>query len=367
MEAFRHAGCTVLAAPTDGADIRQLAPYGLENEMQAINHKLMTCIGQMCGTLPAAGCLGGGLPVSALANLDEEETQQVFSFSERIAQYRAQAAVLQEAGAALIILRQMADLAECRAAFFACRRLHLPVIVCVEAVPEGNTVGGSNLLSVLVSMQAMGICGFGVSCPEHMEALPRLVQELAPFARVPLIGSIVLGPEEACGIEDASRLAHALLEAGASGIEAGNGLTAAHIHAICESVRRFDFEKRILPADDSGIVLANERQIFRMEHDWIELSEPVSCSLDMADQLLAAEEEGRTDVVTIQIDSADDAALFAENAHMLNLPVAFLSDQEAALRSALLRYHGRAIIDSRSSIEEDTLREIAKKYGAVIY
>jgi 5-methyltetrahydrofolate--homocysteine methyltransferase len=58
----------------------------------------------------------------------------------------------------------------------------------------------------------------------------------------------------------------------------------------------------------------------------------------MADELLAAEDD-EFDVITIQIDTMEDAWNFAENCHMLHKPVSFLSDSEEALEMALLMYN----------------------------
>ena len=86
----------------------------------------------------------------------------------------------------------------------------------------------------------------------------------------------------------------------------------------------------------------------------------------MTDELLELEGES-VDVIVVEINTIDDAKDWACNAHMANLPVCFYSHDEISLRLALLLYNGRAMIDSRSSLEEEKLQKIAEKYGAVIY
>ena len=69
----------------------------------------------------------------------------------------------------------------------------------------------------------------------------------------------------------------------------------------------------------------------------------------------------------IDIRSPADAEAFAESAYLLKLPVAFRACDAAALERALFQYQGRAIVDSGSELEEDALRALADRYGAVVY
>ena len=87
---------------------------------------------------------------------------------------------------------------------------------------------------------------------------------------------------------------------------------------------------------------------------------------DMADELIAAEEES-CDVLLIRIESADDAMIFEDNAHLAALPVMFSADDEIALKAALMLYDGRAMIDSETAIRKDALEKIAIKYGSLVY
>ena len=73
------------------------------------------------------------------------------------------------------------------------------------------------------------------------------------------------------------------------------------------------------------------------------------------------------DVLTVSINSPDDAIDFCRNMHMATLPVSFLSDDEISLKVALMLYNGRAIVDTNSLIEPERLERIAQKYGAVLY
>jgi len=97
-----------------------------------------------------------------------------------------------------------------------------------------------------------------------------------------------------------------------------------------------------------------------------DLSEPIACSEDMADDLMDAEDEG-CDVISVRVDNYDDAILLGQNSHMANLPLSILSDSEEAMEFALMFCPGRNIIDSRSEMDEDTIRRLADWYGALIF
>ena len=156
-----------------------------------------------------------------------------------------------------------------------------------------------------------------------------------------------------------------LLQRGATMLGGCCYTTPEHIAAIGEMMREFHFEDvRIQKESSDTILMAGATEPYFLD-EYFDQSEPIDCRNDMSDELLELEESG-ADVATIRIETVDDAYDFALNAHMLHMPVSFLSDTEEALEMALLMYNGCAFVDSRSSIEEKTLASLAKGYGAVI-
>ena len=147
--------------------------------------------------------------------------------------------------------------------------------------------------------------------------------------------------------------------------------TVKQIVDIYKMLHRLGGEKGIIRfgrerAESDELLLANRRQVFFLSPDSIESSPYLECSLDMSDELLELEDTN-FDVIAVELYSSDDAYHFARNASMANLPVMFRSDDEMALKAALLCYQGRAMIDRSCSINEDRLHRIAGKYGAVVY
>jgi len=69
----------------------------------------------------------------------------------------------------------------------------------------------------------------------------------------------------------------------------------------------------------------------------------------------------------VRIESEDDAMLLSELAGVARLPISILCDDAAVLETALRCFHGRAMVDSSSEIDSETLQSIAARYGAVVY
>ena len=116
---------------------------------------------------------------------------------------------------------------------------------------------------------------------------------------------------------------------------------------------------------EEEIWAAGEQQVFYLDGG-IEFSDPIPCESDMADEIIRLEHEGE-EAICIQPETPEDGySISRNNANLIRLPAAFLSDDEEALDSVLFAYNGRAIVDSRSLLPEERLEEIARRYGAVV-
>ena len=145
------------------------------------------------------------------------------------------------------------------------------------------------------------------------------------------------------------------------------GTGKEHIAALREMFASLDASE-INPVEkqDTSLALATENQMFFLDPETTEFSPAVECGPYMEDDIAQMCGESY-DVLTVSINSPDDAIDFGRNMHMATLPVAFLSDDEISLKMALMLYQGRAIIDRKSLIEPEKLEAMAEKYGAVLY
>ncbi|MBZ4671226.1 MAG: 5-methyltetrahydrofolate--homocysteine methyltransferase [Clostridiales bacterium] len=361
---FIEAGSNIIYAPTFSANRKKLEHYGLEEKTVEFNKRLV----ELSKKASAGRALVAG-DISPTG--DFVEPFGSMTFSEMIDVYKEQAGALKEAGVDLFVIETMMSLSEIRAAVIACRKFSLPIFVTITVDENGRTLTGATALSCLISLQEMGISAFGLNCSHGPDKMAEVIKEIAPFAKIPLIAKPNAGQPDECGRyglspEDMAKGMEELLKNGVTIAGGCCGSTPEHIAAIRKLLDGFDFSSVKIEKQDTGLMLANETQVFYLSADGLEASEPVVCGVDMADELLELS-DSNLDVITIEVLSADDAYQFSQNSHMAKLPVMFKSDDPMALKSALLTYHGRAMVDGKSSIPEDELRKIAAKYGAILY
>lgn len=310
---------------------------------------------ELCALLPAGGFLlepYGELP-----------------FAQGADHYASAAGLAKKAGADSVLLHRAGSLLQARAGVLGARTAGLPVYVTMEIAGEGeDLLRGGNILSAFVTLQELGIAAFGFYSAVTGVLLDA-VEMVAPCARVPLLavtrdltGVLPVPETQALFASRAARLA--ALGAGWQGIfGAGEEEIAAAAKALSAAppcpVPRVDYR------GEEEVWAAGEQQVFYLDAN-LEFSEPIPCEIDMADEIIRLEREGE-EAVCIRPESAEDGvSISLNNANFAQLPVAFQSDDEAALDSALFHYNGRAIVDSRSLIPEERLREVAARYGAIL-
>lgn len=359
-------GAQVLYAPTFTANRAMLARFGLQDKVEEINAKLVA--------LTKGAAQGTGVLVAgdiAPTNLSVEPFGET-PFLELVNIYSEQAFALKHAGVDLIVCETMISMTGMRAAVLGARQTGLPVYVTMTMDSEGDTLDGSNLLACMVTAQSLGVQAFGINCTDDYDQMAQQLEKLSHYATVPLIVKPNLGTPDADGnyattpVEMAEKM-KTLLDAGASIIGGCCGTTPAHIEALHRMMEEYDFSGRELPKPDpEDIIACNYDEVFFLSED-LEFSKPLSCEVDMTEEILEAEDQG-WDAVLVEVPTADDAYHFAQNAHMTDLPVAFLSDSEGALEMALIYYPGRALVcSSQSDLEHEVLQKIADGYGALLF
>ena len=100
--------------------------------------------------------------------------------------------------------------------------------------------------------------------------------------------------------------------------------------------------------------------------DDIELSEPLSCTMRLADDLIEAERSGAT-AALVCVETMDDAMLLAGLGALARMPVAVYAESVPVLEAALRYFQGRLLVDTSSPLEEEAVSPVAAKYGALLY
>lgn len=356
-EDFIRAGSGLLYTPTYNANLEKLSEYGLAHQLERFNRELAQLTKAVAGGRLVAGCL------SSINH--EAEPFGELPFLEIIALYAEQAFALKSGGVDLLVCDSLTSMAQCRAAILGCRQTGLPVIATISVDTDGDTTTGSDAVATLIAAQSLGAAAFGLSCCNRPSSMLPFIKEMVPYARIPLIakpnaglGGHIITPQEM------AQEMKPLLDAGVQIIGGCCHSTWEHIHALKKLMDSYDFSA-VHPAKDThSILMCCDTESYVLD-EMFQMSEGIHCRRDMSDELLELEHSGM-DVACIIVDTVDDAYTFSYNAHMLRMPVAFLSDSEEALETALITYNGRAFVDSRSSLEESTLEQLAQHYGALV-
>lgn len=310
---------------------------------------------ELCALLPAGGFL--------------MEPYGELPFAAGTAHYAAAANKAKECGADSVLLHRAGSLLQARAGVLGARSSDLPVYITMEITGEGEELSGDgDILAAFVTLQELGVAAFGVCAAVTGIILDALAQ-VAPYPRVPLMALTrdLTGelPAPETGELFAARTARlaelgavwqGILGAGAPEVESAVGALS---NVEVSETPRVDYRS------EEEIWATGEKQVFYLDGG-IEFSDPIRCESDMADEIIRLEHQGEQ-AICIQPETADDGYnVSLNNANLTMLPVVFLSDDEDALDSALFYYNGRAMVDSRSIMPEERLREIAGRYGAVV-
>ncbi|MDD2955275.1 MAG: homocysteine S-methyltransferase family protein [Oscillospiraceae bacterium] len=358
QKAYVDAGSQAVLTPTFGANEPALARRGIVGQARDYNLRLAELT---LRAVDGRALVGGDLAPAGLSCEPFGETP----FLHLVDVYAEQALALKEAGVDFLFCETLLSLAEARAAYLGARQAGLPVMVSMALNEQGETFSGGDPLAALVSLQRLGADAFGFNCSGGPQAVLDALSAVAPYAVTPLVAKPSAGlPRDGYrSPEIMGKAAKALFDAGARVLGGCCGCGPAHIAAMADALQ--GLAPAAAPYNDDNIIAATETEAFFLDED-LEVSEPVECSVDMADSLLEAAESGG-DAVCIHLKSVDDAHEFSANSHLLHLPPAFLAETEEALESALIHFQGRAIIDSRSEVERDVLETLSVGYGALLF
>lgn len=360
---YKESGSDAVYTATFTANETQLDKFGYGERVTEINEKIA---GEARKNLGKDMLIGGDISTTGLKISPFGEND----FAEIVAALRKQARAL-DPYVDFFAIETMSSLYEMRAAVIACKRLGKPIFVTMTVDEDGLSPTDADALACLITMQSMGVDAFGLNCGMNgldPEQMADVIRRLYPYARIPLIakpcnggnGTAALSPTEF------AEQCKSLLKCGAQIIGGCCGTTPEHIREIRKLVDDFDFSSVNIEKYDGSLMFASELQPFFLDPESTEISEPLTCTSDMSEELIAANETA-SDVIAVEINSEDDAYDFADNAHLCSRPVMFVSEDYDALNTALRYYHGRAMIDKNTGIEQEKLEKLVEKYGAVIF
>ena len=340
-----EAGENLLLAPTEGITHKRLDEISRDDEFSRL------CREAMKKTEKAAGKYAAVCGLIAPSGIEEYNSG---IFESLYFDYLEKITVLKNAGAKLILLKNAGSLGEMRAAVFASETADIPICIIMDVDEDGKNQNGTDYIASLITLQALGAAAFGISCIDGIYTLTELLGKAFPHAEIPLIASgnfSKLNEKEISG----------LIESGASVfLNSGDVMDKETISLIKHSGSKFE-----ISTEKDSNAAAIDREAFFLFDDLV-LSEPIDCSYGLAEDIIDLDDE-TVNSVCIELFTADDAALLADNASMTKLPVTVRTNDPVTLEAALRYFQGRLIIDTSCEIDYDILKQLAEKYGAILY
>lgn len=398
---FLSVGCDVIETNTFGANSIVLREYSLHQKAYELNYKAAMIAKRAANDYYSvsqprfvAGSIG---PTNKLPSLGH------ISFKELSDAYYVQAKGLIDGGVDILVIETCQDLLQVKAAIFAifkCLRdlmKKLPVIVSVTIETNATMLLGSDIATVLTTLQPYPIDALGLNCatgPKEMSEHIRYLSSNSPFpvfcmpnAGIPenIDGKVVykLTPKEF-----SNYIKHFVQDFGVNIVGGCCGTTREHIKELVNSVGNLTPVKREWSFNPSVSSMFQSIPL-KIDLPPILVGERMNAngSKFFREMLLKEDFDGMIQLAKRQ---------FSEGAHILDVSVAYVGRNESqdltelvkryntqviaplmidstnfdAIEAALQNYGGKAIINSTNLEDGEekfmNLVELALKYGCAI-
>ena len=325
-----------------------------------------------------------GRMLKPLGDTDPEEAVSVFGQVMRLGE---------KAGADLIFIETMNDLAEARAAVLAAKEYtRLPVVVSNAYGTDGRLLTGADPETVVTVLEGLGADALGVNCSFGPAALGEILDVYLRCASVPVLakpnaglprvenGETVydVGPEAFC--EEMRQLVR-------KGVRLAGGCCGTDPRYIAGLRALLDGETPVPVTKKDRCAIASARRALVFGEDVVPVGERLNptgkkrlkaalAAGDLAyvlEEALRQEEAGAMALdVNVGAPEVDEKVLLprviAELQTVTDLPLQPDTADPVAMEKALRVYVGKALINSVSGKREsmDAVFPLARKYGGVV-
>lgn len=385
-QSYLKAGSDIIYTCTFGANAFKLAQYGAK-DVKEVNRKLAAIARN---TVDKNGFVAGDIgPTGRFV-----EPFGDLGFEDAVESFKEQARGLLEGGVDLFVIETMIDIQEARAALIAVKEISdLFTIVTMTFEPSGRTLNGTDPVSALVTLQALGADAVGCNCSAGSREMIPLIRAMKPLATVPLVAKPNAGlPRLKDGrthfemdAEEFSGFARDFVDAGANLIGGCCGTTPVHIRTLKERSSKLSPKP---PLRKSLSALSSQAQTVVIEKDGplIIIGERINPTgkKDLQQELLDGKMSlvasfARDQVkngasildVNVGMSGIVEATTMRDVIKQLSLatdaPLCIDTMQIESLEAALRIYPGRALINSISGEEAflDKRLRLAAFYGAM--
>ncbi|SET26135.1 homocysteine S-methyltransferase family protein [[Clostridium] polysaccharolyticum] len=392
---FIEAGTDILYAPTFTGNRIKLKEYGLENDIQHMNHVLV------------------GLSKEAVKRAKEKYPErkiwvagdltmtgeQVYPIGKMLVEelidvYKEQVKYLLEADVDLFVVETMMSLQETRAAVIAIKECcDLPIMATLTFNDDCKTLFGTDPATAVVVLENLGVSAVGLNCSTGPDKMLTVVEEMKRVATIPIIAKPNAGlPHLEDGEtvfdmqpEEFAKHMEELVEAGAAIVGGCCGSTPEHIKALTkkigsrkpvpcntEKVRALSTERKTLQFDLDGRFMVVGERINPTGKKALQ-AELREGNLDMVLQFAQEQKDNGASILDVNVgmNGIDEKEMMLKVVNELtlasDLPLCIDSSHIPVIEAALRIYPGRALVNSVSLEKEkfEKLIPIVKKYGAM--
>ena len=384
--AYVEAGADVISANTFGANAHKLGDAARVEDVFAA---AIACARKSGARYVAADIGPIGALLKPLGTMDFDEAYDLFA---------QQARAAQAAGADLFVVETMTDLLEAKTAVLACLECtELPVVATMTFGEDGCTFLGTSPEICAMTLSALGVQAVGINCSLGPDALAPLLARMAPFARVPLMVQANAGLPR---IEDGRTLydidaeayahaAEALLDAGATIVGGCCGTSPdyiariralvsmrvpmppqgrdAHAFAVCSAQKTL-----VMQAGKPYANIIGERINPTGKKRLKEALRSGDFDYAVGEALDQAELGADALDVNVGLPELDEPRVLVEVMERIqavcDLPLQIDSSDPEAVRRAVRRYAGKALINSVNGKAEslEAVLPIAAHYGCAV-
>lgn len=385
---YVEAGSQILYASTFSGNRIKLAEYGLEEELDFLNKKLVGISKKAAGN---RAYVAGDLTMTG----EQLKPIGTLEFEELVEIYKEQVASLIHGGVDLFVIETMLSLQETRAAVLAIKEsCELPIMATLTFNEGGTTLFGSDPTTAVVVLQGLGVDAVGVNCSAGPDKMVPIIEEMKKYAVVPLIAKPNAGlpylneeGETSYDMDKNVFVDHMekLVAAGANIIGGCCGTTPDYIALLTERMKK---STTIPPLTKKKRTLSSERMTVEIDLNgsMIFVGEKINPTgkkklqaelregnFDTVLEFAKNQEEAGAKVLDVNVgmNGIDEQEIMlqaiSEITQITSLPLCIDTSHLSVMEAALRQYPGRALINS-ISLEKgklETLLPLAKKYGAM--
>ena len=380
-EAYVAAGAEVVTANTFGANAHKLAGKA---RVADVYRAAVEAVAASGARYVAADIGPIGALLRPLGTLSFDEAYELFAEAARAAE---------DAGADLIVIETMTDLAEIKAAVLACREnTRLPIFATMTFEADGRTFLGTSPEVAAVTLDALGVDVLGINCSLGPTELRPFVQRMLAVTGKPVMVQANAGLPHvedgrtlySIGPEDYAAAVADMVADGVSVIGGCCGTTPDYIRLLAGLVAdRTPTPRAVAPAltvtsAQQLVALPRDRQRIAVIGERINPTgkKRLQQALRQGDldyvvgQGISQQEQGADILdVNVGLPGTDERALLPAVCERLSaatvLPLQIDSTDPVAVEAAVRRYAGTPIINSVNGKRESlgAILPIAAHYG----